>query len=79
MIRSVDRGVLISQSEIRAELLSQTCKGRSSLGNHVQIPWWGQRCGQRQGEGRLVCTKEEKVFLFGRKTFNFNRNEIHAA
>lgn len=51
MFRSVDRGVLISQSKTRAELLSQTCKGRSSLGNHMQIPCWGQWCGQSQRQG----------------------------
>ena len=51
MFRSMDRGVLISQSKTRVELLSQTCKGRSSLGNHMQIPWSGQRCGQSQREG----------------------------
>ena len=31
-----------------AELVSQTWKGRSSLRNNMQIPWWGQRCGQSQ-------------------------------
>ena len=46
MFRSVNWGVLVSQSKTRAELLSQTCKGRSSLGNNRQIPWWGQRCAQ---------------------------------
>ena len=51
VFRSVNWGVLISQSKTRAELLSQTCKGRSSLGNNMQIHWWGQRCAQSQGEG----------------------------
>ena len=35
MFRSVNWGVLISQSKTRAEPLSQTCKGRSSLGNNM--------------------------------------------
>ena len=51
MFRSVNWGVLVSQSKTRAELLSQTCKGRSSLGNHMQIPCWGQWCGQSQRQG----------------------------
>lgn len=64
MFRSVNWGVLISQSKTRAELLSQTWKGRSSLGNHMQIPCWGQWCGQSQeaggrvklaGEVKLLC------------------------
>ena len=54
MFRSVNWGVLVSQSKTRAELLSQTCKGRSSLGNNMQMPCWGQQCAQspRGSKGR---------------------------
>ena len=54
--------ILISQSKTRAELLSQTCKGRSSLGSHMQIPWWGQMCGQTQGGGETDVSKGSKTF-----------------
>ena len=45
-VQKCELRVLVSQSKTRAELLSQTCKGRSSLGNNMQIPWWGQQCAQ---------------------------------
>ena len=63
MFRSLNWGVLISQSKIRAELLSQTCKGRSSLGNHMQIPWWGQRCRQSQRRVGGIKLKQSEIKL----------------
>ena len=63
MFRSLNWGVLISQSKIRAELLSQTCKWRSSLGNHMQIPWWGQRCRQSQRRMGGVKFKQSEIKL----------------
>ena len=63
MFRSLNWGVLISQSKTRAELLSQTCKGRSSLGNHMQIPWWGQRCRQSQRRVGGIKLKQSEIKL----------------
>ena len=64
MFKSVDRGVLISQSKTRAELLSQTWMGRSSLGNNMQISRWGQRCGQNQGKGGRGQLEHREIKIF---------------
>ena len=42
---AVNGGALISPSQTRAALLCQAGQGRSSLGDSMQIPWWGQQRG----------------------------------
>ena len=59
---AVKRWALNSPSQAWAALLRQTGQGRSTLGNNMQIPWWGQQRGksQRWGSGHNFDLREIK-------------------